>query len=163
MNQPAQPETRFQRVLFCTDFSRSADFAFEFALDAVCRRPGAQLHLLHVIPESDAQFWKSYIYEVDRVDALAKHDIHTKIKSAYLARVPAGLEVKVELRIGQASEKILEVVREQRIDLVVIGREGGSGLSRALFGQVAEKIVRKAPCPVLVVPVDFKRCDQKTA
>ena len=62
------PESRFQRILFCTDFSEHADLAFDFAVDAAKRRPGCTLYLLHVIPEPEAQFWKTYIYEVDGVD-----------------------------------------------------------------------------------------------
>ena len=49
-------KTHYQRILFCTDFSENADFAFPFAVDAAARRPGSELYLLHVIPESDAQF-----------------------------------------------------------------------------------------------------------
>ena len=62
-------ESLAQRILFCTDFSENANFAFNFAVDAAIRRPGSQLYLLHVVPESEAQFWKSYIYEVEGVDA----------------------------------------------------------------------------------------------
>jgi nucleotide-binding universal stress UspA family protein len=54
-------ETRFKRILFCTDFSESADAAFDFAVDAAARRPGSVLYVLHVIHEVDAQFWKSYL------------------------------------------------------------------------------------------------------
>jgi nucleotide-binding universal stress UspA family protein len=155
MIQPALPESCCQRILFCTDFSPSAEAAFDYALDAARRRPGAQLHLLHVIPETDAQFWKSYIYEVDKVDLHAKQDIHVKIKTAYLSRVPPGMTVTVDLRLGQVASKILEVAREQQADLIIIGRAGNRGgvLRQALLGQVAEKIVRQADCPVLVVPM----------
>ena len=55
MNLPALPESRFKRILFCTDFSESADAAFDFALDAAIRRPDSTLYLLHVIHEPDAQ------------------------------------------------------------------------------------------------------------
>ena len=62
----------FQKILFCTDFSENADYAFDFAVDAAVRRPGCTLYLLHVIPETDAQFWKTYLYEVENVDQKAK-------------------------------------------------------------------------------------------
>jgi nucleotide-binding universal stress UspA family protein len=140
------------RMLFCTDFSPGASQAFDFAIATVRNTPGAQLHLLHVIPETDAQFWKSYIYEVDRVDAQAKHDIHCMIRDAYLSRVPSGIEVKVELRIGKAAEKILEVAAQKQVTMILLGRESAGGLSAALFGNVVEKVVRKAHCPVLVIP-----------
>jgi nucleotide-binding universal stress UspA family protein len=151
------PETRFKRILFCTDFSESADAAFEFALDAVVRRPGSTLYLLHVIHEPDAQFWKSYIAEVDNIDADAKKAIDDKVAAAYLSRVPQGVEVKVEFRIGPDAATILEFARVTRIDLIILGRHGHSGVGKALFGSVAEKIVRKAECAVLVVPLDYAK------
>lgn len=151
------PESRFRRILFCTDFSESADAAFEFALDAVIRRPGATLYLLHVIHEPDAQFWKSYIYEVDNVDADAKKAIDEKVAASYLSRVPAGVNLKVEFRIGPDAATVLEFAKATQIDLIVLGRHGHGGVGKALFGSVAAKIVRKAHCAVLVVPLDYAK------
>ncbi len=82
MNLPALPESRFKRILFCTDFSESADAAFDFALDAAIRRPGSTLYLLHVIHEPDAQFWKSYIAEVENVNDDAKKAIDAKVAAS---------------------------------------------------------------------------------
>jgi nucleotide-binding universal stress UspA family protein len=157
MNNSPLPETRFKRILFCTDFSESADAAFEFALDAVVRRPGSTLYLLHVIHEPDAQFWKSYIAEVENVDADAKKAIDEKVAAAYLARVPKGLEIKVEFRIGPDAATILEFAKATQIDVIILGRHGHSSVGKALFGSVAEKIVRKAECAVLVVPLSYAK------
>ena len=72
-------QTTFQRILFCTDLSENADFAFQFALDAARRRPGSELYILHVIPETEAQFWKTYVYEVEDVDSGSKSFILSKV------------------------------------------------------------------------------------
>ena len=157
MDNSTLPETRFKRILFCTDFSESADAAFEFALDATVRRPGSTLTLLHVIHEPDAQFWKSYIAEVDNIDAEAKKAIDAKVAASYLSRVPKGLEVKVEFRIGPDAATILEFARATQIDVIILGRHGHSSVGKALFGSVAEKIVRKAECAVLVVPLNYAK------
>lgn len=151
----APPESRFQRILFCTDFSDSADAAFEFALDATVRRPGATLHLLHVIHEPEAQFWKSYLNEVENVDADAHQAMDQKIAATYRQRVPGGVELKVAIRTGPDAPTILEYARNERIDLIVLGRHGHGGVGKALFGSVAEKVVRKAGCAVLVVPLQY--------
>jgi nucleotide-binding universal stress UspA family protein len=153
MNTSSYPETRFKRILFCTDFSESADAAFEFALDATVRRPGSTLTLLHVIHEPDAQFWKSYLTEVDNIDADAKKAIDEKVAAAYLSRLPAGVEMKVEFRIGPDAATILEFAKTTQVDLIVLGRHGHSSVGKTLFGSVAEKIVRKADCAVLVIPL----------
>jgi nucleotide-binding universal stress UspA family protein len=155
MNIPAPPESRFKRILFCTDFSESADAAFDFALDAAIRRPDSTLYLLHVIHEPDAQYWKSQLAEVENINAEAKKAIDAKVAAAYLSRVPKGLEVKVEFRIGPDAATILEFAKAAQIDVIILGRHGHSSVGKALFGSVAEKIVRKAECAVLVVPLSY--------
>jgi nucleotide-binding universal stress UspA family protein len=156
MVDSAKPvETTFRRILFCTDFSENADFAFSFAVDAAVRRPGSQLYLLHVVPESEAQFWKSYIYEVEDVDAKAIHDINERIDQTYRSKLPKDLELKVEFRIGKDYQEILNFTRENRIDLIVMGRQGHNALQKAFFGNVTEKVVRKADSVVLVVPLGY--------
>ena len=150
-------ETSFHKILFCTDFSENAEFAFSFALDAALNQPENELYLLHVVPESEAQFWKSYVYEVDDVDNKARHDIDEKVKEAYLSRLPEGVEMKTEFRIGKDWQVILEFAKEANIDLIVMGRQGHGALQKAFFGNVTEKVVRKADCAVLVVPQSYKQ------
>ncbi len=60
------------------------------------------------------------------------------------------------MRIGRDYIQILEFVREHRIDLIILGRQGKTAFSALLFGNVAERVVRKADCPVLVVPQAFR-------
>jgi nucleotide-binding universal stress UspA family protein len=151
-----------RRILFCTDFSENAEFSFDFAIDVAVRSPNSILFLLHVLAEPDAQFWKTYIYESDEdVDAKAREHLDAKIEKEYLAKLPEGLSCKVEFRIGRDYMKILEFVEENEIDQIIIGRQGHSSIETVLFGNVTEKIVRKAPCPVLVVPMDYKEISEK--
>ncbi len=154
LNLPVSP---FQKILFCTDFSENADFAFDFALDSARRRPGCTLYLLHVIPEPDAQFWKTYIYEVDDVDEKARKDIDAKIASAYAPRVPPDVKFEIAVRIGRDATEILEFAREKEVDLIIMGREGHSSLGKVLFGRVTEMVARKAACAVLIIPMTFQR------
>lgn len=143
----------FRRILFCTDFSENADRAFVFAVNAAVRNTGCELHLLHVIPEPPAQFWKGYIYEADEdVDARAWREIDAKLSETYRTRAPAGVNLIAVLRIGEAGRRILEYAREKDIDLIVIGRQGAGKVGRILFGNVAERVMRNAECPVLVIP-----------
>jgi len=141
-----------ERILFCTDFSENADAAFEAALSELERRPHAELVLLHVIPEPEAQFWKSYVYEVEDVDQKAKADIDEKVTQTYQSRLPQGTSMHVEMRIGRDAQEIITVARGFDIDLIIMGRQGHSRLEKVLFGNVTDKVIRHAPCPVLVVP-----------
>lgn len=152
MSTEPLPDSPYRRILFCTDFSENADHAFTYALDAALRRPGCALFLLHVVPEPDAQFWKTYLYEVEGVDDKAKHDIDARVAETYLPRVPESVDFRVEMRVGRDYQKILAFAAENSADLIVMGRHGHSALESVLFGNVTEKVVRKAACPVLVVP-----------
>ncbi len=157
-----QTQIIFRRILFCTDLSENADFAFQFAVDAAMRRRGCELTLLHVVPETEAQFWKTYVYEVENVDNKAKHDIDEHIEQTYLSKLPEGFTMQVEYRVGKDWQEILAFAKEKQADLIVIGRQGHSTLQTALFGKVTEKIVRKADCAVLVVPMSYQKQTEYT-
>ena len=157
MNNQKPSKYLVNNILFCTDFSENAEFAFDFALESGYCRGGCTLYLLHVIPESAAQFWKTYIYEVEGIDEKARADIDAVIDRQYRPRVPEGLDFQVEIRVGKDYTKILEFAREKDIDLIVIGRTGRSAIEKAFFGNVTEKIARKADCAVLVVPLSFEK------
>jgi len=155
MNESGMRYGHYRKILFCTDFSANANFAFDFAVDAAIRNVGCTLYLLHVIPEPDAQFWKGYIYEVGDMDAKARADIDHTVDTEYRPRVPAGVNFEVEMRIGDASRMILDFAEQQGVDLIILGRQG-RGATQWLLGNVTGKIARKATCPVLVVPMAFK-------
>ena len=153
MSDEPMSESPFSRILFCTDFSENADIAFEYALDAAKRRPGCILYLLHVIPEPEAQFWKTYIYEIDEVDRKARQDIDAKIAETYQRRIPSDVHFEVAIRIGREYVEILQFAGDNDVNLLVLGRHGHTAFGEWLFGGVTEKVMRKADCPVLVVPL----------
>lgn len=149
-------KTTYKRILFCTDFSENADFAFQFALDAATRKADSELHLLHIVPESDAQFWKSYIYEIEDVDEKAKRDIDNHIDQTYRKIVPRDQNFIAQFKVGNAVQEILNYAKEHEMDLIVIGRQGQSALGTTLFGKITEKICRHAECAVLVIPRTYQ-------
>ena len=156
MNESVLRVGHYRRILFCTDFSDNAKFAFDFAINAAVRNGDCTLTLLHVIPEPDAQFWKGYIYEVGDMDAKAREDIDRTVDTDYRPRVPEGVTFEVEMRIGDAARAILDFAAQDNSDLIVIGRQGRGAITQWLLGNVTGKVVRKATCPVLVVPRAFK-------
>ena len=142
----------YRRILFCTDFSVNARVAFDFAVDAALRNEGCELVLLHVIPEPSAQFWKGYIYGIEDVDAKARADIDNAIDADYRPRVSPEVAFNVEMRIGEASQTILEFAEQTGVDLIIVGRQGRGALAQWLMGNVTVKVVRRARCPVLIIP-----------
>ncbi len=146
----------YQKILFCTDFSENAREAFKEAIKATSHR-GSEICLLHVIPEPDAQFWKGYIYEVGDMDTKAKNDIDRAVDEQYRPLVPAGVRFMVNVKIGEVVRSILAAVQDYQADLLVIGRQGHGAITSWLLGNVTEKVVRKANCPVLVVPLSTEK------
>ena len=87
----------------------------------------------------------------------AKQDIDEKIAEAYLPRVPAGVDLQVEIRVGQDYKTSSSSPTRQDVDLIILGRQGHGALEKVLFGNVTEKVARKAGCAVLIIPLDFQK------
>ncbi len=138
-------------VLCPTDFSAVSVKAEVYAT-AIARHFAASLHLLHVDPPMPilAPYGEipvdPRIFEDQREAALA--DLSAAADRARTAGVP----VETTLRGGQPAREILTAASEMRPDLVVIGTHGHGGVEHLLLGSVTEKVMRKAPCPVMVVP-----------
>ena len=143
----------FQRLLFCTDFSENAGFAFDYAAGLAARSPGCELRVLHVLPEPAAQFWRGYINADEHIDERTRAEIDAHLE-AYRSRAPAGLEFQAVARFGKPGEEILDYAKSAGVDLILLGRKGHGSL---FFGDTAAHVTRRAECPVLVVPADFMK------
>ena len=149
------PDARAGRVeirliLVPVDFSAQSDAAFEYAL-ALAGKLGARLDLLHVFqvpafafPDAAVAIPTETLVEVQKA---AEARLGTLQKRAEQAGVPA----TTDLFEGAPFVEIVRAARAREVDLIVMGTHGRTGLRHALLGSVAEKVVRKAPCPVLVV------------
>jgi nucleotide-binding universal stress UspA family protein len=83
--------------------------------------------------------------------AKARKDLAQYLHSVHAHKIPAGVEVKVELREGDPAESIVEAAKTAEAGLIVMSSHGYSGISRWVMGSVAERVLYKAPCPVLIV------------
>ncbi len=143
-----------KRILYCTDFSENADYAFKFALEEAKRLGDCELHLLTVIGSPDAQFWRGYVNALDNdLESNAKKVLEDKLFNVYGKAIPSGQKVVAACRIGKAYVEIAAYAKEIDPSLIVLGRQGRGALESLLFGTVAEKVVRFATCPVLVIPM----------
>jgi universal stress protein A len=139
-----------QRFLVPVDFSEDANQAVKYAID-LASKLGARMTLLHVIQllplgSGDMSVTVPYTYFQD-----LEADITSRMQ-AYLERVTAaGLEGEIAVVHGVPFQEILATAKAQQVDLIIMGTQGRTGLQHVLMGSVAEKVVRLAPCPVLVV------------
>ena len=142
---------RVRKILHPTDFSSGASQA-EIEAVRLARALGAKLLLLHVVPEA-------YLYARGRVkitDLLQLQAIRLAAGRRALAdRVSRlrsrGVRVKGLVLSGSPAAQIVAVARRASCDMIVMGTRGGNALSRWLLGSVADRVVRRAACPVLTV------------
>jgi nucleotide-binding universal stress UspA family protein len=140
------------RLLVPTDFGKSSDNALTYAI-AFAQKFGAEVWLLHVVQDLSL-----FIPEAVFITPPPAPPVEQFIAAARTAleRVVArlnvdGVSVHSEVGVGPPYDEIVRVAREKAIDLIVMGTHGHTGLAHVLLGSVAEKVVRRAPCPVLTV------------
>ena len=132
-----------------TDFSPYADQALTEAIE-LAYALNAQLTLLHVmqimpltVGDVPPEYFNNYLEDIE---AEAQRQMQ-----ASLNRVcQSGLQVDSVITQGIPFQSIVDTAGEMKADLIIMGTHGRTGLPHALIGSVAEKVVRLAPCPVLV-------------
>lgn len=141
----------FSKILVPTDFSESAVYALPFAID-LAQKYGASLSILHVVEPIVAPVdfaWGTYSYP--DIEKQLSGYVEESLDKLVKAMIPADIKAEVNNLNGKPWREIVTFARENDIDLIVLATHGLSGLSHALYGSTAEKIVRKAHCPVLTV------------
>jgi nucleotide-binding universal stress UspA family protein len=140
------------RILVPTDFSKSSDNAVKYAA-AFAEKFGAELHVLHVVQDLALFIPEAVLITpvmmppLDQFKAAAQTALDKAIKDLNLT----GFKVQTEVAQGVPFTEIIRAAREKDVDLIVMGTHGHTGIVHMLLGSVAEKVVRKAPCPVLTV------------
>lgn len=143
-----------KRILVPTDFSDPAREAFKTALE-LAQHFSAQLLLVHVVPPlpvpyepmvSPAPAFDITAYLQELVTA-SEQTLQTFAQE----NVPQGVPSSTSVAAGDPAYEILRMAQELEADLIVIATHGRGGWRRFLFGSVAEKVVREAESPVLVV------------
>jgi nucleotide-binding universal stress UspA family protein len=138
-----------QHILVPFDFSPHAEQALAYAI-GLAQKLQARLTLLHVVDtaplgvaESAALRPPSYWQELATGIAESMEAPLTRVHAA-------GLQGETAIAQGVPFQTIIDTARDQGVDLIIMGTHGRTGLTHVLMGSVAEKVVRLAPCPVLI-------------
>ena len=135
-----------RRILVPTDFSETSSAALRYGVE-LARRFTARLYLLHV-PEHPGEAAEAE-YPIGIFDTM-QNAAHDRLGHLLSEQETRELRPECAMRLGVPSEEIVRHAAEHEIDLIVI-THGREGMARVLLGSVAERVVRKAPCPVLTV------------
>jgi nucleotide-binding universal stress UspA family protein len=148
----------FKRILCPTDFSEPSYEALKTASKLALRFSG-ELYLVHVISKLPMALASAFpdspgipggftlaSYQ-EKLEAAAEK----RLKEVADKKVPPELKVRLVVEDGSAAEGITQVAEYEKVDLIVIAAHGEAGWENPMFGSVAERVVRLAPCPVLTI------------
>jgi nucleotide-binding universal stress UspA family protein len=140
-----------KNILYLTDFSESSEAALPFAI-AIARNYGASVHALHVLTPSIPEACREAVIADEKLAITEMAKINSQ-----LADVAHDTAVIHGTALWSAIEPVF---RERKIDLIVLGTHGRTGVPKLLFGSFAEEIFRRSNAPVLTIGRDiFKSMD----
>ena len=142
-----------KNILVATDFSEPSDAALTYGR-SFARSYGATLHVVHVVDDLAMRTTElsAGLASAGHVQRQMEEDARLKLASLLTEEDHRDLHVRAEVVTSAApAQTILAYANTGKIDLIVIGTHGRTGLSRLFMGSVAQHVVRLAPCPVLTV------------
>jgi universal stress protein A len=142
-----------KKILCPTDFSEPSLLAMNAATELAVSY-GAEIILLHAVSPLPASPQPGAVYSFDTAAYLQEMLTYGKESMERLIKekVPAKVSARSLVLAGNPSDEITRTAEDERVDLIVIATHGHRGWKRFVFGSVAERVVRLASCPVLVIP-----------
>jgi len=140
-------EIDLQRILVAYDFSSDAEVALNYGL-SLAQEYQAELHLLHVLTKA-GQEEEPELAWIQRTES-AYTNAASKLQRAIANEAFLWCQILTEVRWGKAYQEVLAYAKEHEIDLICLGASGSDFSLGTLFGSNVDRILRQAPCPVLI-------------
>ncbi|MEN6624317.1 MAG: universal stress protein [Smithella sp.] len=144
-----------KNILVPTDFSSYSDIALKQAID-IAKEHQAKIYLLHVIDDGFRQCTVDYCLDEATVEKVisdsiinAKDKLEKEAKK--ITEGNSGVEIVFDAKRGVPYEEIIKEQEEKGIDLIVIASHGKTGILKNLMGSVADKVMKRAKSPVLLI------------
>jgi nucleotide-binding universal stress UspA family protein len=147
-------------ILAAVDLSESSRAVVAQAR-GLARACGASLDVLTVVAQPLHEVWTGYVPAPELVDALdhARTEARQRLDHLVSCEDRRGLRIRLATAWGEPADEILAYAKEHQVGLIVCGTHGRRGLDHLLMGSVAERVVRRASCPVLTVRVAQETAD----
>ena len=149
---PRAASVEFKSIVVATDGSKYSAAAASETI-GIAKRNNANITVAAVVP-ADIAMPTDVDFAAMQAEKLADQEMHAAEKNAKTVKEAAakeGVEAKAFVMTGKPADAIMEIARDQKADLVVVGSHGRTGLDKLLMGSVAERVIVLAPCAVLVV------------
>lgn len=141
------PAATLKSIMVPIDFSNASTKALTYAV-ALAKQSGAKITPIFVVELPEVVGLFQLLLEEDEMKEACKGKV---LKFLRKASVPHDVIADVLVRKGRPHHEITDAARTLKVDLIVISTHGYTGVNRAILGSVTERVVREAPCPVLVV------------
>jgi nucleotide-binding universal stress UspA family protein len=154
IKHPKKKTKPFRKVLFPTDFSDTANKALKRAI-AITEDMDAELFVLHVVDDS---LISTHVPEERKMilQELRRHALD-EMRKTLPAELMANFETIGAVRRGEPGKQVAAYAEAMGCDLIVMGSHGRTGIERVLLGSIADKVVRRAKCAVLIERADRKK------
>lgn len=154
-------ELEYKNILVPIDFSDYSKQSLKYALDFAAHFK-AKLHLIYVVEPSvyppDLSIGQITLPNINKeMTSRAEKELQKLIDQ----EMKNSVEIDKIVTVGKPFVEIIDAAKETDADLIIISTHGHSGIEHILFGSTAEKVVRKAPCPVLSLRMPLKGFDYK--
>jgi len=147
ITQAAGQRLALKNILFGTDFSSCSEAAFSYAR-SIARRYGATLNVAHVLPTMATMLVMSPDFGMD---AAVHEDLRVQGYVEQLESQMGSIPHHVLTPKGRVADELARIIEDHKIDLLVLGTHGRTGIRKLIMGSVAEETFRRAGCPVLSV------------
>ncbi len=141
-----------KRILWPTDFSEPSYAALKTA-EELAQHFSAELVVLHVVPPIPVLPTKNSLEGI--FSPSYPLEMESQAREALMKLVERNISGKTKTEAlvlhGNVGAEIVNVAKRENVDVVVIATHGSTGWQRSIFGSVAEKVIRMAPCPVLSI------------
>ena len=139
-------------VLVPTDFSEASESALRYG-KAMAEAFGASLHVVHVMEDLLAHAWAAEVYvsSMPQLRDEIEKESRQRLGALLTDEERKKFRAETALLAGNPFLEIIRYARAHAVDLIVMGTHGRGPIAHMLLGSVAEKVVRKSPCPVLTV------------
>ena len=149
-------ELEIKKILVPIDFSDYSKSSLKYAV-SFASKFNSEITLIYVVEPviypPDFSMGQIAIPSVNvEWDLKAKEELDKLGKQ----EIPDSINVSIKIKTGKPFLEIIDTAAEENIDLIIIATHGHSGVEHILFGSTAEKVVRKAPCPVLTLREPIK-------
>jgi nucleotide-binding universal stress UspA family protein len=141
----------FKEVIVPTDFSEHSLRAVDYAIE-IAEKFGSRLKLIYVIEpflQAADVSWTSV--DFDELNKSHQKSAEQQLDQILKERIPKSVVAESMILFGKPFVEIVKVAREDNADLIVMATHGRGAVAHILMGSTADKVVRKAPCPVLTV------------